>query len=478
MLELIAVGPDANQRWRRIIPPAKVIRLGRAPQDGWDVPWDMRISRDHADMILESDGLRVKCLRSARNSIYVRGEPNIDFTVQPGESFRIGVTTFHVESSDVDAPMTSNSNPPEERLDEALDELTKQSSKDRLEALLSHLDADTGDEANAANELGVAEEAAADSDSDDERTPFEIETGDVEDASEVASEMGFPVYYDMPESDVEGEFIDGAAFGNYELLDQIYRGGTGQILKAKHRFMDRVAAIKLLSMASAENPETLARFRRKMRLHSYFDHPNLVSSYDAGELEGMQYLILEYVDGMDLVRMLRKGILKVHAAIHYMIQACEALTFAHDLGVVHRNINPSHILIGPRGQVKLIGWGSAFYDDQEPLTSFEGEGKLIGVLDYVAPEQLADSTRVDPRTDIYSLGCTLFAILTRRVVYPVDWPRRKAIAQRFQPPPSLRELRPDVSETLEAVYLKMMEKSAEGRFQTVAELTAALRNAL
>lgn len=547
--EFVAIGPGVKQRWRRQVPSDQVIRLGRSPKSGWAIPWDMRISREHADLMLEGDRLRVRRLPSARNSIYLRGEALNDFTVGPGDDFRIGRTVFHIEMTplvgmDAERDLSEGG--------DSLDNLVHQPVEDRLESLLSRIDAQEGNDAAPSSPEGVEDDDLAGRDApvdavqeseldalraevkalrvllemrdadrseDDAQRPGgdrptaeghilkdlvqpplpegqfadwveDVDEGQAEDDSllddeaqedaEIAdggleSDLGLVLENSLPAAAVPIEVVDGAAFGNYELLDQIHRGGTGQILKASHRYLDRLAAIKVLSGTTGQSEENVTRFRCRASILASSNHPNFLTAYDSGELDGTNYLIMEYVGGPDLVRLLKSEDLDVPTAVDYIIQAAQALEYAHERNIVHRNVNPSHLLIDRKGVVKLTGWGLALYIGNQQLRAFERPGTPVGTLDYMAPEQIIDSWTVDHRADIYSLGCTLFAILAKRVVYPIAWQRRKATAQRFQPAPSLKELRPDAPDSLDDVYRKMMAKEAEDRFQTMAEAIDALR---
>jgi len=510
----------------------------------------MRISRDHADLMLEGDRLRVRRLPSARNSIYLRGEVLNDFTVGPGEDFRIGRTVFHIEA----APLAGDSS----EGDDSLDELAQQPVEDRLASLLSKIDEQEGieaarsspegfencelveqdapneesqgpdldalraevralrallemkdaggpdaDEENEAQRQGggrptveghILKEAAAEPLPEDQIADWLVDEEDgqpedvspLDDGAEAGAEvesadggleadLGLVVEDSLPAAAVPVEVVDGAAFGNYELLDQIHSGGSGQILKARHRHMERVVAIKVLSSTAAQSEETVTRFRRKAKILASSNHPNLVAAYDAGERDGTDYLIMEYVDGPDLVHRLKSEDLEVPTAVDYIIQAAQALQYAHGRNIIHRDVNPSHLLVDGQGVVKLIGWGLALSVGDKQLRTFERPGQPIGTLDYMAPEQIVDSWQADQRADVYSLGCTLFAILAKRVVYPIAWQRRKATAQRFQPAPSLKEFRSDVPDSLDDVYRKMMAKGAENRFQSMDEVVDALR---
>jgi len=555
--DFVAVGPGVNQRWRRRVPTDQVVRLGRSPKGGWAVPWDMRISREHADLLLEGDRLRIRRLSAARNAIYLHGEPLTDFTIGPGEDFRIGRTVFRV---DVALPPEGRSpdQSEEPQPSESLRDLAVQPAEERLKFLLSRIDeeesASQDPHSNHPEERGAHEDDAIQETpprddiqalrdevdalkailekqhaeasepeqplapeirhdapvtaeghilKDAELPPFEPEQAPDRDASEadqdpdapeqgedsvpvaellsprseLESEMGLLAESSIPPAAIPLQFADGTAFGNYKLIDQINRGGSGQIIKAKHRHLDRLAAIKILSHTAAQSEEIVARFQSKAKLLGRLNHPNLAATYDAGEMDGTHYLIMEYVDGPDLVRLLKDHTLDVPTAVCYITQAAKALRYAHSRNVIHRNMNPSHVLVGGDGVVKVIGWSLALQESDPTLRTFERPGSPVGTLDYMAPEQIVDSSKADGRADIYSLGCTLFAILAKRVVYPIDWQRRKATAQRYQPAPSLKEIRQDASDRLEEVYQKMMAKDPEDRFRTMDEVIDALNEA-
>lgn len=557
--DLVAIGPGVNQTWRHRIPTDRVIRLGRSPKGGWAVPWDMRISRDHADLLLEGDRVRIRCLAAARNAVYLRGEPLTDFTIGPTEDFRIGRTVFRV-----DVASAAGEAPPMQREDsepsESLQDLAAQPVEDRLESLLSRIDDEevAVEQAESAGpdqydverdsprqdakqrediqalraevnvlkamlEMRSAENHAADqqrsprqaadagvtaeghilhapeaqgldaiqepqdppSEPDSEQPPDAPERDSdsvpiaevIATRSDLEAELGLPIGSSMPPSAVPLQRVDGTAFGNYELLDQIHRGGSGQILKARHRHMDRLAAIKILSQTAAQSEEIVARFRIKAKLLGWLTHPNLVATYDAGDMDDTRYLVMEYVDGPDLVGVVKDQTLDIPTAVDYITQAARALSYAHAQDVIHRNVNPSHVLVTNGGVVKVTGWSLALHAGSRVMREFERPGSPVGTLDYMAPEQIVDSCKIDNRVDIYSLGCTLFAILAKRVVYPIDWQRRKATAQRYQPAPSLQEIRDDVPDPLEAAYQNMMAKDPNDRFGTMEEVIEALSEA-
>jgi len=281
-------------------------------------------------------------------------------------------------------------------------------------------------------------------------------------------------------SDETPQSHDGAVFGEYLLLDQLGTGGTGQVFKARHRTLGRVVALKMLSPATMQSPERVERFRRKVKILARLNHPNLVTAYDAGERDGTHYLVMQYVDGLDLATLLKQhGPLPVGHAVSYTLQAAAGIGCAHAEGICHRNVKPSNILVDMQGVVKVIGLGlasvAAVPEDAGLGDQLTVTGQVMGTADYMSPEQSVDSSRIDHRADIYSLGCTLCALLTGRSPYPVKSPVKKIIAHRDSPVPSLRELRADVPPALDAAFRKMLAKRPEYRQQSMNEVITALQ---
>jgi len=279
------------------------------------------------------------------------------------------------------------------------------------------------------------------------------------------------------------EEIDGTVFGEYLLLDQLGSGATGQVFKAKHRTLGRIVALKTLSAEAVKSQERVERFRRKVKILARLDHPNLVTAYDAGEREGTHYLIMEYVDGWNLATLVRQhGPLPVDHGVNYVMQAAVGLGYAHSEGIYHRNVKPSNLLVDRQGIVKVIGLGLARVDfDALPDEASIGpeltaSGSVMGTSDYMAPEQAVDSRQVDHRADIYSLGCTLCALLTGHPPYPAQSPMQKIVAHRKHPIPSLQTLRPDVPTLLDVAFQKMLAKRPDDRQQSMNEVVAALQN--
>jgi serine/threonine protein kinase len=273
---------------------------------------------------------------------------------------------------------------------------------------------------------------------------------------------------------------DVAMFGEYLLLDQIDRGGTGQTFKAQHRTLGRVVALKILSENAAASDELVGRFRRKARILAALSHPNLVPAFDAGVKDGVYYLITEHIDGDDLVTLLRRyNPLPVGHVVGYISQAAAGLGYAHAHGVYHRNVKPSNIMVDGDAVVKVIGLGLARVDEgavpEMTGKNLTQAGRPIGSFDYMSPEQALSADVVDHRTDIYALGCTMFALLTGRPLFVAKSNSEKVKAHRHQPAPTLSHFRSDVPVELDGIIHRMVAKKPADRFQSMNDVIAALQ---
>ncbi|MDX1947168.1 MAG: serine/threonine-protein kinase [Pirellulaceae bacterium] len=262
----------------------------------------------------------------------------------------------------------------------------------------------------------------------------------------------------------------------YVLLGKIGAGGMGQVFKAQHRRMKRVVALKVLSAEALKSPAGALRFQREVEAAARLIHPNIVTAFDANEFAGSHFLVMEYVEGIDLSTLIkRRGALPLAEALDYAVQTARGIAFAHAEGIIHRDIKPSNLLLDKRGTIKILDMGLARLDtpDGEGV-GLTASGEVMGTIDYMAPEQALDTKRADARADIYSLGCTLYRMLTGEMMYEGDTFIRKLIAHSESPIPELAAKRTDLPATLEQLFRRMVAKTPGERPQTMAEVLSEL----
>ena len=264
--------------------------------------------------------------------------------------------------------------------------------------------------------------------------------------------------------------------GDYHILDLIAAGGMGQVYKARHRIMKRLVAIKIMHTARATNPNLVQRFYREVEAAARLSHPNIVPAYDAGEAPGGLYMAMEYVDGVDLSVILRKvGALSVNQAINITLQVARGLAYAHRHRVIHRDIKPGNILLDRDGTVKILDMGLARFTEEEAAeVSLTMVGPLMGTVEYMAPEHAANPKNADHRSDIYSLGCTMYRLLTGRLPYGGETAVEKVIAQREHPIPLLSDIVGEIPESLQGIFARMVAKTPEDRYQSMDACLADL----
>ncbi len=271
----------------------------------------------------------------------------------------------------------------------------------------------------------------------------------------------------------------GLVFGEYVVLDKLGEGGMGVVLKARHRRMDRLVAIKVLSSAAMKHAGAVERFHREVQAAAKLEHPNIVTAYDATEHQGMHYLAMQYVDGKDLASIVRDhGPMGVREAVECILQAARGLQYAHSKGIVHRDIKPGNLLLDKDGTVKILDMGLALIAGAEAALGgperLTATGQVMGTCDYMSPEQALDSHLADQRTDIYALGCTLYRLLTGHPPYQGETLMQILLAHQQAPIPSLCEARPEVPAELDTCFQRMVAKKPEDRYQSMAEVVAEL----
>jgi serine/threonine protein kinase len=273
----------------------------------------------------------------------------------------------------------------------------------------------------------------------------------------------------------------GLLIGNYLILDKLGQGGMGVVFKARHRRLGRVGALKILPPSFARDRSAVLRFRREVEAAGLLKHPNLVAALDADEDRGVHFLVMDYVEGRDLDRVVRnRGPMQVNQVVDCLIQAARGLEAAHAQGIVHRDIKPGNLMLDNAGTVRVLDLGLARIVDAANPFNKTARGRLtesgmyMGTVDYMAPEQAEDSHRVDHRADIYSLGCTLYFLLTGQEPFLGGTVLTRLMAHMEHPAPSLRIARPDIPPALDAVYLKMMAKRPADRPASMTEVIALL----
>jgi response regulator RpfG family c-di-GMP phosphodiesterase len=271
----------------------------------------------------------------------------------------------------------------------------------------------------------------------------------------------------------------GLVLGNYRVLDRIGAGGMGIVFKGEHVDLRRPVAIKVFLLAAGQDPGLLSRFLVEMRAIAQLHHPNVIAAMDAGTTvspnpgsPSLRYFVMEYVAGKDL-----EGYVKGHGPLD-PIKACDlvhqvasALAEVHKYNLVHRDIKPSNVLVTAEEQAKLLDFGLA----RNFATRLTEPGMALGTIDFMAPEQARDASKVDIRADIYGLGGTLFWCLTGKLPFPAEGSIVEDLVKRMnQPPPSVRTWRPDVSAELDRVVQRMMAIEPDDRFPTPEALMQAL----
>src|SRR5438067_350966 len=265
----------------------------------------------------------------------------------------------------------------------------------------------------------------------------------------------------------------GTELGGYRILEQVGRGGTSVVYRAEHVRLGRQAALKLLSPGIGD-ADFSDRFLRESRLAASLDHANIVPVYDAGEEDDLLYIAMAFVDGTDLKTLIgEEGRLPLRRALGIVGQVASALDAAHTRGLVHRDVKPANILVGPEDRAYLSDFGAV---KELASAGTTRTGTFVGTLEYCAPEQI-EGGEVDARTDVYALGCVLYEAVTGKP--PFHRPSEVAVlnAHLHSPPPQVSKEAPDVPVALDPVISKALAKAPLDRYATPGELVAAAKAA-
>lgn len=267
-------------------------------------------------------------------------------------------------------------------------------------------------------------------------------------------------------------YSPGDVVADYQVLAILGAGGMGKVYQVRNQISDRVEAMKILLPDLASNEELAERFMREIKLQATLQHPNIAALHTALRHENQMLMLVEYVEGMTLETLIRSGPLRLEEAVDYMAQVLDALAYAHGRGVIHRDLKPANMMLTPEGRIKLLDFGIAKLVADRSLTR---TGFLVGSLPYISPEQIEGLSDVDARTDIYSLGVTLYQALTGQVPFLADSEyslMRKHLQEAPVPPMQVMN---DVPPALNDIVMRALEKDRARRFQTAAEMAAALR---
>jgi serine/threonine protein kinase len=278
----------------------------------------------------------------------------------------------------------------------------------------------------------------------------------------------------------------------YRVLGLVGQGGMGAVYRAEHRRMERLVALKVIHPRFMKNPSVVQRFHQEVRAAARLHHPNIVTAHDADQAGGLHFLVMEYVEGTSLADLVNRSPLPAAEACEYIRQAALGLQHAHEQGMVHRDIKPHNLMLQTSGEalmpgrhgrlVKILDFGLARLQrttdvpasGNDLAPALTGAGAVMGTADYIAPEQAADPRAADIRADIYSLGCSLFHLMTGRPPFPNGTVVEKLAQHATTPAPAVNSVFPEVQSELAAVTARMMAKAPADRYATPAEVAEAL----
>lgn len=269
----------------------------------------------------------------------------------------------------------------------------------------------------------------------------------------------------------------GFFLGKYKLIRQLGAGAMGSVFLAEHRQMKHRVAIKVLAKRLLGKDKHLLRFEKEAQAAVRVNHPRIVRAYDLDQVGDIHFLVMEYVEGQTLQHLiLREGPLDIPLAVFFLRQIAEGLAAAHQANLIHRDIKPANILIDPQKQIHILDLGLAriLDDDEESSLTLINGSRMIGTVDYLAPEQAVDCHHIDGRADLYSLGCTLYYMLTGQPPFSEGTIPQRILAHQTQMPREITTLRSDCPSELERICFKLLAKSPADRFASAKVLIEAI----
>ena len=285
-------------------------------------------------------------------------------------------------------------------------------------------------------------------------------------------------YLGGPGEALVGSNLHGRTLAHFELLEPIGVGGMAAVLRARDQQLDRFVALKILPPEMAIDPEHVQRFHQEARAAAKLDHENIARVYFCGEDQKLHFIAFEFVEGNNLRTLLeRRGRLPVPESVHYMLQIATGLAHAAARGVVHRDIKPSNIIITPSGRAKLVDMGLARHHGPQDNRQLTQSGVTLGTFDYISPEQALEPREADSRSDIYSLGCTFYHMLTGQAPVPEGTAAKKLHHHQHLAPVDPREFNPEIPDEVAAILQRMMAKDARERYQRAEHLVQHLLQA-
>jgi serine/threonine-protein kinase len=301
-----------------------------------------------------------------------------------------------------------------------------------------------------------------------------LRSPDVREAARALLERGWMTPYQL--NQVHRGRARRLVLGPYLLLERLGRGAMGEVLKARHRRLGRLAALKIIHSNLVADAGSLARFEREVEAAARLDHLHIAHAYDAGREGDNLFLAMEYVEGTDLRHLVvREGPLSAPRACEYARQAALGLQHAHERGVLHRDVKPSNLLLAsPGGVVKVLDFGLARLADNEDRACLTGPRVVLGTPDYLPPEQLLNPRGADERSDLYGLGCTLYFLLTGQPPFPRGSPTARLLAHLRDEPRPVGEVRPGLPAGLARLVGLLLAKRPQQRPRSAAEVARSL----